>query len=122
MRKLLLLAALLVGLAKPAQGQYLDPDYCWTCLDSRHHAYAGAILDVVVRAPFVADSWNNRAWKRVLLVCGTGAVYEGMQAYEAKQTGRLGQVGYGFSPKDLAMDCGGAVGAELVIAGLRKVF
>lgn len=122
MKWLLLILGLLCFSPSKANAQWLDPDNCWNCLDSKHHFIAGAILDVAARGPFVAKSWNNTAWKRVLLVAGVGATYEFMQLYEAKQTGTLGQPGYGFSLKDLSLDIGGAVASEILIWSLPKIF
>jgi hypothetical protein len=121
MRLLLLVLGLLCFSPSTAKAQWLDPDNCWTCQDSWHHFAAGSILDVVVRGPYVSKSWNNRAWKRVLLVAGIGATYEFMQLYEARQEGNIGQAGYGFSPKDLVMDIGGAVASEVVLWGFKKI-
>lgn len=115
----LVIVAMLV--ARPAAAQRLDPDYCWTCMDTRHHFYAGAALAVASRGPYVAKGWRNRAWKRVAVVTGVGAAYELMQMYEAKQRGQVGP-GYGFGPKDLVADFAGAVVVETVFALGRKIF
>lgn len=123
----LLLFALLILPAK-AQGQshqFFDPDYCWSCLDSKQHFAAGVVLDIAARGPFVAKTWHDQAYKRVLLVTGVGATYELMQYYEAKQTGHLGQPGYGFGPKDLVLDMSGAIVTEIIIGigkEVKKIF
>jgi len=121
MKYLLLFIGLLFFVPAKSEAQVLDPDYCWTCLDSRQHFAAGVVLDIAARGPYVAKDWNNKAWKRVLLVAGVGATYEVMQYYEARQTGHLGQPGYGFGPKDLALDVAGAITTELFIWVGRKI-
>ena len=121
MKWLLLSLGLLCLSASTANAQWLDPDNCWTCSDSKQHFAAGAILNIAVRGPYVTKSWNNTAYKRILLVAGVGATYELLQYYEARQLGRLGKVGYGFSPKDLVLDVAGATATEVVIWGIRKI-
>lgn len=122
MKYLLLLFGLLFFAPTKTQAQVFDPDYCWTCLDSKHHFAAGVVLNIAARGPYVAKNWNDKAWKRVLLVAGVGATYEVMQYYEARQTGHLGEPGYGFGPKDLVMDVGGAIANEVLFWVVRKIF
>lgn len=122
MKYLLLVLGLLFFTPTKSQAQFFDPDYCWTCLDSRQHFGAGVFLDIAARGPYVAKNWNNKAYKRVLLVAGVGATYELMQYYEAKQTGHLGQPGYGFGPKDLILDVAGAIVTEAIIGLGKKIF
>lgn len=101
--------------------QWLDPDRCVTCLDKGLHVAAGAVVDVALRGPWVAPAWRDTAVKRVALTCAIGAAYEALQVVEALAE-RRGGPGYGFSPLDLAADCAGAVGMELLWAGARRLF
>lgn len=101
--------------------QWLDPDRCATCLDKQLHVAAGAAIDVALRGPWVARSWHDTAVKRVALTCAIGAMHEVVQMVEAVAERRSGP-GYGFSPLDLAADCAGAVGMELLWAGARRLF
>ncbi len=104
-----------------ARAQYLDPDRCWNCLDKQLHFVAGASIDVIVRGPWTAPTWRNTAFKRIALTCAVGAAYEAVQVAEAVAEHRSGP-GYGFSPLDLAADCAGAAGMELLWAGVRRLF
>lgn len=126
MKKYLLLLFGLLFLPTKVQSQsqqFFDPDYCWwSCLDSKQHFAAGGILNIAARGPYITTSWNNKAWKRVALVTGVGATYEFMQYYEAKQFGNLGKPGYGFGPKDLALDIAGAIVTEAIIGIGKKIF
>jgi hypothetical protein len=97
-----------------------DPDVTWDA-DQWHHAAAGATLDVVMRGPWITRSWRNRVAGRLVLVAVVGASYEVLQLYEARQTGRLGQEGYGFGPLDLAADMAGALTVEALLALARAV-
>jgi len=102
--------------AAPLAAQVLDPDRCLTCADSWQHFAAGAALDVVVRGPYITDSWRDTPIKRIAWVATIGAAYEGLQYFEARANGTLGQPGYGFSLKDLGFDVLGAVAVELMDA------
>jgi len=119
-----LIASLSLALAAPkiSQAQFLDPDKCWTCSDTREHFAGGAILDLAVRGPWVAESFRNRLWKREAMVCTIGATYEALQYFEAKANNKLGERGYGFSLKDLAADCLGALAMEGIIHITQKKF
>ncbi len=100
------LVALLICLPGAMQAQHIDPDWCWTCADSRQHFVAGAGIDVAAHIILP----QTHAWQRVLVTCTIGAAYEFGQENRSDGSGP----GYGFGPKDLALDCAGAATAELV--------
>ena len=119
--RLLAAATLLAASATaplPAQGM-LDPDHTWDA-DQWHHAAAGAALDVVMRGPWIAPAWQTPP-ARVALVMTVGLAYEALQVYEARQSGRLGQEGYGLGVLDLAADLAGAVAVEALWALAKAV-
>lgn len=88
--KWFLLVCLLFCVPSVSRAQWLDPDNCWTCKDSREHFGAGAVLDLGLQA--LPNSWqvSNKPWKRVALVALVGAVYEAGQADVAHSQGLLG--------------------------------
>lgn len=88
-----------------------DPDWVWNA-DQWQHMAAGAALVVLMRGPYITESWRESFWGRVGLVAVIGAAYEGLQLFEASQTGMLGQPGYGFGPLDLIADVAGALVVE----------
>lgn len=108
-------AALVVATAQPASSQVLDPDRCVTCRDKIEHFAAGAGLDLVVRGPWVARPFRDRAWKRLGLILTMATAWEAIQTGEARQQGRSGQQGYGFSPLDVAATTAGAMAMELLV-------
>lgn len=104
-----------LSFAAPGAAQFLDPDSCWTCPDSREHFAAGAALDLAARVPF------RKAWQRVTATAVIGAVWEAAQWDAARGTDNAGKPGYGFSLKDLACDVAGALAVEGVALILKKV-
>ena len=118
---ILFLLAFLLPCALPAQ-RLLDPDTCWSCKDSYWHASAGALLDVSMRAGYIASRWRRSAIKRVSLVLLVGAAYEGVETLSAWENKTIGQRGYGFGFKDLTCDLAGAVAVEVVVAIGKKLF
>lgn len=121
MKTLLLLLLIGAPAALPAQ-HLLDPDWNWHGRDSYFHATAGALLDVSMRAGYIAPSWRKSPVKRVALVVLVGAAYEGVETLSAWENKTSGTPGYGFGFKDLLCDAAGAVAVELVVAIGRKVF
>lgn len=122
MRPALLLASLLLlPAALPAQ-KLLDPDWNWHGRDSYFHAGAGALLDVSMRAGYIAPSWRKSPVKRVALVILVGAAYEGVETLSAWENKTSGTPGYGFGFKDLICDAAGAIATELVVAIGKQVF
>lgn len=91
MKYLLFMLALLVFTPTKSQAQWLDPDKCWTCVDSREHFGAGAAIDLGLQV--FPNTWqvSNKPWKRVALVALVGAVYEAGQADVAHSQGLLGK-------------------------------
>jgi opacity protein-like surface antigen len=121
--KRLLALAVLAALATPASAQrLLDPDWNWHGRDSYFHATAGALIDVSMRAGYIAPSWRKSPIKRVALVVLVGAAYEGVETLSAWENKTSGTRGYGFGFKDLLCDAAGAVAVELVVAIGKKVF
>lgn len=115
--------ALSVFTPRPAHAQrLLDPDWNWHGRDSYFHATAGALLDVSMRAGYIAPSWRKSPVRRVALVILVGAVYEGVETLSAWENKTSGTPGYGFGFKDLMCDAAGAVAVELVVAIGKKVF
>jgi len=117
--------ALLLGVftPRPAHAQrLLDPDWDWHGRDSYFHAGAGALLDVSMRAGYIAPSWRKSPVKRVALVILVGAAYEGVETLSAWENSTSGQKGYGWGFKDLICDAAGAVAMELVVAIGKKIF
>jgi hypothetical protein len=91
MKYLLLIVGLLCFTPTKSQAQFLDPDTCWTCKDSRQHFAAGSAIDLGLQV--LPNKWqvSNKPWKRVALVALVGAVYEAGQADVARSQGLLGQ-------------------------------
>lgn len=118
---LLGLALLCLPAALPAQ-KLLDPDWNWHGRDSYFHAGAGVLLDVSMRAGYIAPSWRKSPVKRVVLVVLVGAAYEGVETLSAWENKTSGTPGFGWGFKDLICDAAGAVAVELVVAIGRKVF
>ena len=103
------LALALLLFATPLQGQWLDPDNCWTCQDSKQHFVSGALLDTGFHAIFP----RTRFWERIGLVTLTGVVWEFAQA-DVARSANLHGVGCGFGFKDLALDMAGALVGEVL--------
>lgn len=111
MKTLALLALTLF--ATPAAAQHIDPDWCWTCADSREHFASGAGLDLGLQ--IVAPRWSPAV--RVGIVTLVGAAYEAGQADAGAPYGP----GYGFGPKDLILDVAGAVTVEILGYVVRRL-
>src|SRR5260221_3713 len=108
---------------RPAHTQkLLDPDWNFRTRDSYYHAAAGALLDVSMRAGYIAPSWRKSPVKRIALVVLVGAAYEGVETLSAWENHTSGTPGYGFGFKDLTCDLAGAVAVELMVAIGKKVF
>lgn len=103
-----LVLAVLLALAatSQAEAQWLDPDSCWTCVDTREHFVGGAAVAIASRPVL------KKAWQRVAATAVLGAVYEAGQWDAHRADGLNGQRGYGFGPKDLVADVAGAVVSE----------
>lgn len=109
MRALLAALLLLACSAAPVFGQFrFDPDYCWTCRDSRQHAAAGAAIDVAGQLV----GWPKKSWQRVVLVTAVGAVFEVGEEEGTRGTEYAGRPGYGLGVKDLVCDVAGALVGE----------
>lgn len=108
-------------LTSTAQAQFLDPDRCWTCADSRQHMAGGALLDAGLQS--LPRSWTltNTPGKRIALVAVAGMVYEAGQWDAHRGDGLNGHPGYGFGLKDAACNVIGAVVTEGLIALYRKI-
>lgn len=113
------LLCLLLFLPSVGAAQWLDPDGCWTCRDKREHFVAGATVDLLIR-PLIKPSLQNVV-SRILITCGIGIAYEGVQLYEDHQSHRLGQRGFGFGIGDVMADCLGATAMEGVIQLGRRI-
>ena len=100
------LVAILGCLPAAMPAQHLDPDWCWTCVDSRQHFAAGVGIDVAAHILLP----QTHVWQRMLVTCAIGAAYEAGQAESGRNASGPG---YGFGPKDLVLDCAGAATAEL---------
>lgn len=111
------LLGLLIVVAAPLSAQRIpiDPDWCWTCKDSRQHFVAGASINVAAHIALP----KLRAWHRILIVTAAATVYELGQGDRARQDGQVAP-GYGFGPKDLILGVSGAISAEIVWAVLRR--
>jgi len=111
----------LSGAGERAPAQWLDPDHCVTCPDKRIHFAAGIGLDLLARGPWVAKSFHDHAWKRVLLTATVAASWEMVDALEARREGKAGTPGYGFGPLDLVATVAGAATAEALQALVHKL-
>ena len=107
--------------AARAPAQWLDPDPCVTCPDKRIHFAAGVGLDLLARGPWVAKSFHDQAWKRVLVTATVAASWEMLDALEARREGKAGRPGYGFGPLDFAATVVGAASAEALQALGHKI-
>src|SRR2546421_10504549 len=101
--------------------QWLAPGACVTCHDNRLHFAAGVGLDLLARGPWVAKSFHDHAWKRVLVTATVAASWEMLDALEARREGKAGRPGYGFGPVDFAATVAGAAGAEALQALGHKI-
>jgi hypothetical protein len=116
-----LVATILLGiLPRPIAAQWIDPDACWTCPDTRMHAAAGALIDAGLHLPIAPKGFRDTVAKRVLVVGVIGLVYEVGQLSVAQSTGVAGTPGFGIGWKDLVADLAGALAVEVVVA-LGKV-
>ena len=120
---MMLAAATLLGTVVPAPSaaQWIDPDTCWTCQDTRLHAAAGALLDAGLLLPLAPRGFRDTVAKRLLVVGVIGLVYEVGQLSVAQSLGVAGTPGYGVSPKDVVADLAGAVAVEVVVALAKAV-
>ena len=111
------LLGLLVLVAAPLSAQRIqfDPDWCWTCKDSRQHFAAGAGIDLAAHIILP----RSHAWQRILLVTAAATAYELGQEDASHSEGKVGP-GYGFGPKDLIVGVSGAICSEIVWAALRR--
>lgn len=123
MKTTLLLLVLLALCSRPVAAQFLDPDNCWTCADSRMHFAGGAVLDFGINAlPYRwRKGWGDKAIKRVAVVTIAGAIFEAGQYDAVRGTPNAGHRGYGFGLKDLGCDFLGAVAGEVLTALWRKL-
>src|SRR5256884_8621013 len=112
--------ALSVAAAR-APAQWLAPDACVTCPDKRMHFAAGVGLDLLARGPWVAKSFHDHAWKRVLVTATVAASWEMLDALEARREGKAGRPGYGFGPLDFAATVAGAATAAALQARGHKI-
>lgn len=113
-----LLLAFAAGWGSVLQAQewlHWDPDWCWTCKDTREHFGASAGIEgaLILAAP----KWSPAA--RIGATTLIGAVFELGQADMTRD--RYGP-GYGFGVKDLIADAAGAASMELLFALAKKVF
>lgn len=113
------LLVILLSLAPPlaAQGFRFDPDYCFTCVDSRQHALGGTSIDVAAQLVH----WPAKAWQRVGVVAVIGAVFEVGEEEGTRGTEYAGRAGYGFGVKDLVCDVAGAAIGEGLGLLWRKI-
>lgn len=77
---LMIIIGLWLGITKIGSTQLIDQN--WIKTHARDHIVAGAVLDNIVRGPWIAADWRKHAWQRTTWVFVINGVYEGIQRYE----------------------------------------
>lgn len=103
----------------PLSAQHIDPDHQWDS-DQWQHAASGAAVDLSLRGPWLAPSWQ-RWYTRVAITAAIGIGYEAAQTVSNRRDGLEG-TGYGFGVLDIVADVAGALAAEAATALLGRVF
>src|SRR5574342_45125 len=120
MRKVLLVLTALLSITKPPMAEREH----WSTVHWVGIVGAGSGLDLAVRLPFITKSWRDTPVKRVALVTGFEALQAVVQHYRGVWFKECspGEGACGWNHREFWAPALGAIGMELVIWQVKKLF